>query len=235
METGSRSSRWWTVDNGKLEYRRKAFLSVDLYPVIGERFCAGRPSVEVLNGVIAGGARIVQFREKDFPEREIFRRAEQYRRITADAGILLVINDRVDIALAVDADGVHLGQEDIPVEAARAIAPDLLLGVSTHSLEEAVAAQERGADYVNVGPIFPTSTKQGLQNFLGPEAVNAIGEKIDVPYTVMGGIRESNLDEVLRRGARRVALVTAVTQAPDIVEATRSLVRRISGYKDVTG
>lgn len=207
-------------------------MGVDLYPVIGERFCSGRQSVEVLKGVIAGGVKIVQFREKDFPEREIFRRAERYRKITADAGILLIINDRVDIALAVDADGVHLGQDDLPVEAARKIAPDLLLGISTHSLEEALAAREGGADYVNVGPIFSTKTKQGLQKFLGPEAVAEIGERIDMPYTVMGGIKEENMDEVLSRGARRIAVVTAITQAPDVVRATRSLIQKIDGYSN---
>jgi thiamine-phosphate pyrophosphorylase len=234
MGTRSRSSRWWTVDNRRRKQRTEAFRSVDLYPVIGERFCSGRPSVEVLKGVILGGARIVQFREKDFPEHEIFRRAEQYRRITADAGILLVINDRVDIAMAVDADGVHLGQDDIPLEAARRIAPDLLIGVSTHSMEEALAAREGGADYVNVGPIFPTKTKQGVSRTLGPEAVTEIGERIELPYTVMGGIKEENLHEVLSRGARRVAVVTAVTQAPDVEKTTRSLVERISGWKNTS-
>lgn len=234
MGTRSRSSRWWTVDNRKRKQRAEAFRSVDLYPVIGERFCSGRPSAEVLKGVILGGARIVQFREKDFPEHEIFRRAEQYRRITADAGILLVINDRVDIAMAVDADGVHLGQDDIPLEAARRIAPDLLIGVSTHSMEEALAAREGGADYVNVGPIFPTNTKQGISRTLGPEAVTEIGERIELPYTVMGGIKEENLHEVLCRGARRVAVVTAVTQAPDVEKTTRSLVEKISGWKNTS-
>jgi len=223
------------VDSEKRRNRKEAFLNIDLYPVIGERFCSGRPSVEVLKGVIAGGARIVQFREKDFPEREIFRRADQYRKITADAGILLIINDRIDIALAVDADGVHLGQDDIPVEAARRIAPDLLLGVSTHSLEEAITARDGGADYVNVGPIFSTKTKLGLHDFLGPEAVTDIGEQAELPYTVMGGIKADNLDEVLSRGARRVAVVTAVTQAPDVTDATRSLVKRICAYRDNRG
>jgi thiamine-phosphate pyrophosphorylase len=223
------------VDNERITYRRDAFRNIDLYPVIGERFCSGRPSVEVLESVIDGGAKIVQFREKDFPEREIFLRAEQYRKITADAGILLIINDRVDIALAVGADGVHLGQDDIPLEAAREIVPDLLIGISTHSIGEALIAQEGGADYVNVGPIFSTNTKQGLHRFLGPEAVTAIGEKVEVPYTVMGGIKESNLDEVLCRGARRVAVVTAVTQAPDVVKATRSLIRRITNYGNTPG
>ena len=234
MGTRSRSSRWWTVDNRRRKQRVEAFRSVDLYPVIGERFCSGRPSVAVLKGVILGGARIVQFREKDFPEHEIFRRAEQYRRITADAGILLVVNDRVDIAMAVDADGVHLGQDDIPLEAARRIAPDLLIGVSTHSMEEALAAREGGADYVNVGPIFPTNTKQGISRTLGPEAVTEIGERIELPYTVMGGIKEENLHEVLSRGARRVAVVTAVTQAPDVVKTTRSFIERISGWESTS-
>jgi thiamine-phosphate pyrophosphorylase len=222
------------VDNRRRKQRAEAFRSVDLYPVIGERFCSGRSSAEVLKGVILGGARIVQFREKDFPEHEIFRRAEQYRRITADAGILLVINDRVDIAMAVDADGVHLGQDDIPPEAARRIAPGLLIGVSTHSMEEALTAREGGADYVNVGPIFPTNTKQGIIRTLGPEAVTEIGERIELPYTVMGGIKEENLHEVLSRGARRVAVVTAVTQAPDVAKTTRSFIERISGWESTS-
>jgi thiamine-phosphate pyrophosphorylase len=220
------------VDNGKRTYRKEAFRNVDLYPVIGERFCSGRPSVEVLKEVILGGAKIVQFREKDLPEREVFQMAEQYRRITADAGILLVINDHLDIAVAVGADGVHLGQDDIPLEAARRIAPELLIGISTHSLEEALAASEGGADYVNVGPIFPTNTKTGLSRTLGPEAVTDIGERIELPYTVMGGIKKENLHEVLSRGARRVAVVTAVTQASDIAQTTRSFVEQISAWRN---
>ena len=229
MGTRWRSSGWWTVARGKREARKELFEGVDLYPVIGERFCNGRPSREVLEGVIQGGAKIVQLREKELPLREVFARAELFREITAREGVLLVINDRVDIALAVDADGVHLGQEDLSVTAARRIAPDLLIGVSTHSLEEALAAHDGGADYVNVGPVFPTNTKEGLVRTLGPGAVNDIGERAGIPFTVMGGIKEDNISEVLTRGARWVAVVTAVTKAADIPGATRSLVDRIQG------
>jgi thiamine-phosphate pyrophosphorylase len=223
------------VVSEKRKNRREAFRHVNLYPVIGERFCLGRNVVEVLEAVILGGARIVQLREKDRPESDLFLMAEEYRRITKDAGILLVINDHVDIAMAVDADGVHLGQDDIPLEAVRRTAPDLLIGVSTHSLEEALAAQEGDADYVNIGPIFPTSTKEGVNRFLGPEAVTGIGGRIEVPFTVMGGIKEENMREVLNRGARRVAVVTAVTQAPDVSAAVRSMEEKIAGWKADSG
>jgi thiamine-phosphate pyrophosphorylase len=195
--------------------------------VIGERFCAGRSPLDVLEGVIRGGAKIVQLREKQMSLREICRRAEAFREATARAGVLLIVNDRVDVALAVDADGVHLGQDDLSVTAARRIAPDLLIGVSTHSLREAVDAREGGADYVNVGPIFPTNTKEGLTVTLGPDAVKEIGGQAGIPFTVMGGIKEDNISEVLVRGARKVAVVTAVTEAADISRATRSLVERI--------
>jgi len=214
--------------------RMAAFEKVDLYPVIMEKFCRGRSPLEVLDGAIRGGAKIVQFREKGLPDSRMHHLAMSFRERTARDGVLLVINDRVDIALAVDADGVHLGQEDFPLAAARKIAPDLLIGVSTHSLEEALAARDGGADYINVGPIFPTGTKEGLVRVLGPEAVTAIGAKVKMPFTVMGGIKASNVEEVLRRGARKVAVVTAVTEAEDVEKATRSLVDNIAGLEGRT-
>ena len=214
--------------------RKAAFEKVDLYPVIMEKFCRGRSFLEVLDGVIRGGAKIVQFREKGLTDSRMYHLAMSFRERTARDGVLLVINDRVDIALAVEADGVHLGQEDFPLAAARKIAPDLLIGVSTHSFEEALAAKDGGADYVNVGPIFPTGTKEGLVRVLGPDAVAAIGARLEMPFTVMGGIKGCNIEEVLRRGARKVAVVTAVTEADDVEEATRSLVEKIAGWKGGT-
>jgi thiamine-phosphate pyrophosphorylase len=212
------------------EKRRRLFEQVDLYPVTCERLSSGRSSLEVLRGLIEGGSRIVQLREKDLPEKELYRLAERFRTLTQKAGMLLIINDRVDIALAVGADGVHLGQEDFPVRAAAGIAPDLLIGASSHNLEEALRAQGEGADYVNIGPIFPTGTKQGIEHFLGPSAIGEIAPKLKIPFTVMGGIKDSNIDEVLAAGARRIAVVTAVTQAPDIAEAVRYLRNRIEAF-----
>jgi len=205
------------------------FLEVDIYPVTCERLSAGRSNLEVLNDVIRGGARIIQLREKECSRKELYHLALAFREVTQKAGVLLFINDYLDIAMAVDADGVHLGQDDLPVATARKLAPELLIGASTHSLEEAVQAEADGADYVNIGPIFPTKTKVGIHRALGPEAIPAISAGIRLPFTVMGGINDANIGQVLAQGARRVAMVTAITQAPDIAAKVRALRGLISG------
>lgn len=209
--------------------RKIRFLNVDIYPVTCEALSAGRSNPEVLEAVIRGGAKIIQLREKDYPARALYELALRFREVTARADVLLIINDRLDIALAVKADGVHLGQDDLPLIAARKLAPELLIGISTHSPEEALQAQADGADYINIGPIFPTKTKMGVGHALGPDAIALIQKNTEIPFTVMGGINESNIDQVIAKGARRVAVVTAITQAPDIAEAVRSLKKRIKG------
>lgn len=216
----------------KRKERAEAFSNVDLYPVTCESLSAGRSNVEVLKGLIAGGARVVQLRDKEASPGDLYQTAMTFREMTEKAGMLLIVNDYVDIALAVDADGVHLGQDDMPPEAVRRIAPDLLIGVSTHSLDQALIAQAAGADYLNIGPIFPTNTKEVAVKVMGPEAVTDIGHKVDIPFTVMGGIKESNMDEVLERGARRLAVVTAVTEAEDIAETVKKMRERILGWSD---
>jgi thiamine-phosphate pyrophosphorylase len=180
--------------------------------------------------VIQGGSKIIQLREKDYPKRDLYNLALKFRRITERAGVLLMINDHVDIALAVEADGVHLGQEDLPVQVARKLAPELLIGASTHSLEQALQAEEDGADYINIGPIFSTTTKEGVGRSLGPAAIREISPRIKVPFTVMGGITEENIDQVLAQGARRVAMVTAITRAADIAQQVRSLQDKIREF-----
>jgi thiamine-phosphate pyrophosphorylase len=212
------------------EMRQRRFQEVDLYPVTCERLSDGRTNVDVLRAVIAGGARIIQLREKECSRKDLYELACRFREMTEPAGVLLIINDHVDVALAVGADGVHLGQEDLPVAAARKLAPELLIGASSHSLEEALKAQADGADYVNIGPIFPTSTKSGISRILGPEAIGAIGPQLAVPFTVMGGINSSNLDQVLSQGARRIAMVTAITRAPDLADTVRRLRERVRQF-----
>ncbi len=207
--------------------RLKKLGRADIYPVICSWLCAGKDPLHILEKALAGGARMVQLREKDMPDGEFYELARGFRKLTKDAGALLVVNDRPDIALASGADGVHLGQDDMPAGTVRALAPDLIIGVSTHSLEEALQAKENGADYVNVGPIFETGTKEGLHRFLGPDAVTAIGKKAGLPFSVMGGIKLSNVDQVVSRGAGIVAAVTAITQADDVegtVRAFRELI-----------
>lgn len=207
--------------------RMRRFSACGLYVVITEAFCAGRPALDVLRACMDAGVRLVQLREKDLGARELFRRAEDFRRITADANALLIIDDRTDIALASNADGVHLGQSDLPICAARTIAPDLILGASSHDLEEARAAQADGASYVNIGPIFPTQTKNVPTGAIGPGAVTAIAPHLHIPFTCMGGLKQHNIHEILSRGARHIAVVTAVTAAPDPAQAARGLIGAI--------
>jgi thiamine-phosphate pyrophosphorylase len=203
--------------------RMARFDKADLYVVITEAFCAGRCAVEVLDAVLAAGVNLVQLREKDLEDRDLYRRATAFRNRTAAAGALLVVNNRVDIALAVGADGVHLGQDDLPLEAALRISGELIVGCSTHDPVEAEVAQAAGASYVNIGPVFPTRTKAVSAATVGPEMIERIAPRLRIPWTTMGGINLSNVGEVVRRGARHVAVVTAVTAAADPCAAARGL------------
>ncbi len=206
--------------------RMAAFEKADLFVVITESFCAGRSALEVLAQVLEAGVRLVQVREKEMSDRNFYRRAVEFRRLTAAAGALLIVDDRVDIALAAGADGVHVGQDDLPVSLARRLAPELIIGASTHNLDEALAAQEAGASYVNLGPIFATQTKPTTPP-LGPEMIAAIVPRLRIPWTTMGGIKSSNLDQVVALGARHPAVMTAVTAAEDVAVAARELGEKI--------
>jgi len=203
--------------------RLRRFSGVDIYPVTSASHSAGRGSLEILDAVLAGGAHIVQLREKELPMRELFELARAFRARTAAAGALLMIDDHVDLALATGADGVHLGQNDLPLAAARQLAPDLLIGASTHSVGDVVRAQASGADIINVGPVYPTATKQRTAAALGVDGVRAIIPHVHVPFSVMGGIKLDNIDPLLDLGVRCVAVVTAITAADDPAQATRAL------------
>ncbi|MGP7969257.1 MAG: thiamine phosphate synthase, partial [Desulfobaccales bacterium] len=165
---------------------------------------------------------------KDPTDRRLYELAVAFRRRTEAAGALLIIDDRLDIALAAGADGVHLGQEDLPVAAAREIAPDLIVGASSNSLEEALAAQEAGAGYVNIGPIFATATKPAVTP-LGLAALESIAPRLRIPWSTMGGINQGNINGVLACGARHPAVMSAVTAAPNPGAAARALREAILG------
>lgn len=203
------------------------FAAADLYVVITEACCGGRPAESILEACLEAGVRLIQFREKEGTARELLTRADRFRRLTDTAGALLIIDDRLDLALACGADGVHLGQEDLPMDRARRLAPELLLGASTHTPQQARAAQDAGASYLNLGPIFPTQTKAAAVPPLGPEYIRQNAPHLRIPFTVMGGINTQNIAQVLEAGARICAVVTAVTQAPDPAAAARTLRRQI--------
>ncbi len=207
----------------KKEERLKILTSIDIYPVTSEALSEGRTNLEVLDAVMAGGARIIQLREKHLEKRDLFELAVAFQKKTSRHGALLIINDHLDVALAAGADGVHLGQDDLPIDAAKKIGPHLIIGASSHNLEEALDAEKKGADYVNIGPIFPTKTKEKVGKSLGTDAIREIGPQLKIPFTTMGGINPENIQQVLDAGARHVAMVTGITRAPDIEKRIREL------------
>ncbi|MBX9626701.1 MAG: thiamine phosphate synthase [Gemmataceae bacterium] len=171
----------------------------------------------------AGGATVFQLREKSLPDRELLRRARDVRRWTRRAGAVFIINDRPDIARLAEADGVHLGQDDLPVkEARRVLGPAALIGVSTHSVEQVRRAVLDGADYLGVGPTFPSRTK-AFEAFPGPDFVRAAAAETSLPAFVLGGVGPENVGQVVAAGGRRVAVGAAVCRADDPEPVARVL------------
>ena len=199
-----------------------------LYVILDRAATAGRDLVEILDAVIAGGARMVQLREKTWPSGQLLPLAERLRARCRHAGVTFVMNDRVDLAVVLEADGVHLGQDDLPPRLARPLLrPGMILGVSTHSVEQARRAQTDGADYVAVGAMFPTQTKPDFE-LVGPALVRAVRPEIRVPLVGIGGITQQNVGEVIRAGADGVAVISAVCAAPNPAAVTRDFLRAIA-------
>ena len=171
----------------------------------------------------AGGAQVFQLREKTLSDRELLERARNVRRWTREAGTLFIVNDRPDIARLAEADGVHLGQDDLPVAAARRIVgPDALIGVSTHTPEQVRRAVLDGADYLGVGPTFPSRTKS-FDHFPGLDFVRFAAAETSLPTFALGGISLANVPQVIEAGAKRVAISAAIAQADDPAMVARQL------------
>ena len=193
--------------------RVEAFKKASVYPVVTTDFCAGRNPLDVIRSILEGGAKVVQVREKTMCDRDYLNLLKEARKLTDDFGALLIADDRLDAALLADADGVHLGQDDLPCAEARKLAPQLFIGVSTHNRDELLAAQRDGCSYLNIGPIFPTGTKSLPMNPLGLETLSELAPQVKVPFSVMGGIKFSHLKTLRSHGCLHIAAVTAFTQA----------------------
>ena len=204
-------------------------IDYSLYLVTDRGLSRGRPTPEIVRAAVRGGVTCVQLREKKCSTREFIAEALAVRDFLKWRGVPLIINDRVDVALAVGADGVHLGQGDLPLAEARAILGESkLIGISAESLRDAVAAENAGADYLGVSPIFATPTKTDTAAPLGLEGLRAIRRQVKLPLVAIGGLNAGNAAAVIGGGADGVAVVSAIVAADDPGLAARELARRIA-------
>lgn len=189
----------------------------DVYALTDSNLSLGRPVEDVAAALLHAGVKILQYREKKLKGGEMLRQCKELRRMTREAGACFIVNDHVDIAMLVDADGVHVGQEDLPVEAVRSlVGPNKIIGLSTHTPEQARAAVAVGADYIGVGPIFATQTKEDVCAPVGYDYLDWVAAHMDLPFVAIGGIKRHNIAEVVRHGARCCALVSELVGAEDI-------------------
>ena len=190
----------------------------------------GRDALAVVAAAVAAGAPVVQVRAKGCTDRVLYEFARRVVELCTAAGAACIVNDRVDVALAVDAMGTHLGNEDLPIAAVRRIAgPGHLIGGTARDPAGAAALVTAGADYLGVGPAYLTTTKAGLPAPLGPAGVAAVARAVDVPVIAIGGVTAQRAPELLAAGACGVAVVTAISEAVDPADATRTLLRLLDG------
>ena len=206
----------------KLSY----FETESIYALTGEDFSRGRTNLEVVRAMLAGGIRVVQYREKMKDARAMYEECMEIRRLTRERGALFLVNDHIDLAMAVDADGVHIGQSDLPPAVVRKlIGEDKVLGLSTHNPTEAREAEALGCvDYIGVGPIFATKTKADALQPIGYDNLTAVREAVSLPIVAIGGIKEAKVAEVLQKGASMTAIISEIVAADDITEKSKRLV-----------
>jgi len=208
-------------------------MKYDLYVITDEAIAGGLTHAEIARRAIAGGADVIQLRDKACGCRELYRIGRALRTITMKTGTLFIVNDRLDVALACGADGVHLGQDDIRVDVARQIAqPGFIIGVSVGTVDEAVRAEEQGADYIAISPVFSTASKNDAGPGRGLDVVREIRRSVSVPVIAIGGINLDNVREVIAAGADGVAVISVVVGSRDIIASARELCKRISESKE---
>lgn len=191
--------------------------------------------LEVITQAAEGGIGTVQLREKGLNTKELYTLAERLREITNDLNISLIINDRVDIVMAMGADGVHLGWQSLNIEIARKIiGSKRLIGYSAHNLQEAIKAANEGADYITISPIFKTSYKDYPLNPLGAIKIKEIKEQVNIPVIALGGVSESNVNEVLEKGADGIAVMSTILLSENTRQTTRRLYDKIKIFKPVS-
>jgi thiamine-phosphate diphosphorylase len=194
-----------------------------LYAILDPEQTKGRTTETVLRELLEGGIKLLQLRAKVMPAGDFLQLARVTRRLTRSYDCRLIVNDRVDIALACEADGVHLGQEDLPLHAARKLMGDRIIGISTHSTEQAKEAEAGGPDYIGFGPMFGTATKATGYSARGLEMLRQVRKAVTIPIVAIGGITEGNVNEVWRAGADSAAIISDLLGADDISDKVKRI------------
>lgn len=198
-----------------------------LYAILDPEQMQGQPPETVLLELLQGGAKIVQLRAKIMPPRDMLELARKARAITRRYDCRLIVNDRIDIAIACDADGAHLGQEDLPLPVARKIMPDRIIGISTHDLAQARGAESAGADYIGFGPMFGTNTKQTGYSARGLDGLREIRAAVKLPIVAIGGINENNIAQVWQTGADAAAIISDILHAENVAAKVRQILSAV--------
>lgn len=208
------------------ELMSKKIVDFKLYLITDRKlFNDSRSMLSAVEDALEAGVNAIQLREKDLTTRELLDIAHEMRELTARYNAKLFINDRADIAMSVNADGVHLGQWSMPVYAVRKIIDDKLIGVSTHSLEEATIAEKDGADFITFGPIYETPSKLKYGKPVGVNALKEVAEKVTIPIFGIGGIKADNINEVISSGAYGVALISGILGESDVKTSAKSYLK----------
>lgn len=197
--------------------RRKTFPRTDIYCLTAEKFSHDRSNIFVVEEMIKAGVKIIQYREKTKSGAQKYAECITIRKLTKDARVTFIVNDNIDLALMVEADGIHIGQDDYPLTKVRKlVGEDMIIGLSTHSPEQAMDAEKLGADYIGVGPIFPTSTKEDVCAPVGLPYLEYVVENISIPFVAIGGIKKQNIKQIAAAGATCAAIVTDIVGAENI-------------------
>lgn len=210
----------------------KDHVDYSLYLVTDRKLSLGRSNIEVIAAAVEGGATIVQLREKELDTRAFYEEGLKVKAFLKARHIPLIVNDRIDIALALDADGVHIGQEDMPLDIARRIlGPAKIIGVSAINPQEAQAAEAGGADYLGLSPIFVTATKPELTRQIGIEGIPAIRRSVRIPLVGIGSMNETNAYEAIRAGLDGVAVISGIVSRENVTEASRKIKKEVMRAK----
>ena len=205
----------------------KKFCDFGLY-FITDGTLTKKSVIDDVKSAVKGGVKIIQYREKVASSKKMIEEASQIMEICSRNNVIFLVNDRIDVAIAVGADGVHLGKNDMPYEYARKMLGNgKIIGLSAESFEAALQNEKIGADYTGIGPIYPTTTKKDAKSAIGLSVITKLKNELKMPFVAIGGINESNVEEVMKAGARNVAMISGIVTKSNVEETVRMIVSRI--------